>query len=452
MITANKAKVSTGCATLGALMMALSVIAQAAGAVPARPTFYKDVAPIFQAECQECHRPAGSNYGGLIAPMSLVTYEEVRPWAKSIARQVTTKQMPPWDAHERHNGVFMNERTLSDAEIQTIVRWVAMSAPPGDRADAPPPRSFDTEDGWLVGKPDLVVTMREPYFVGDEVADLYAAFYVDLTEEMLPGDRWITGFQCKPGSNVVHHFNCMLLAPDEEGRLPEFQGFPDTAAGEIAPRGAGQYIGGTASGTDANVYPEGFGLLIEKGTRVTFDIHYHKEAGPGTGQFDRSEIGFLLTDKKPDREIGGGRYRGPIATYSFRIPPRAENFQVGPVARTYREPTDLLGLMPHLHLRGARARFEAFYPDGRSEILLEVPQYDFSWQTVYRYGDLKRIPAGTKIEFTAWFDNSPEKAAVYNFDADREVTFGPRSNDEMMMGFVSSSPAVTADASAPAAR
>ena len=401
-----------------------------------RVTFTRDVLPILQENCQECHRPAGTNYGGMIAPMALMSYDEVRPWAKSIATQVKTKEMPPWDAAESHRGVFVNERYLTDEEIATILTWVETGAPRGNPDDAPAPKVFENTGGWMIGEPDLIVTIPETFVVGDEVDDLYTAFSVDLTEEQLPGDRWITAFQCKPGVDIIHHFNAHLLVP-VDGKLPAPPEFPDTDKGEIAPQGAGQYIGGTASGTDANRYPEGFGLPLKMGTRVTFDIHYHKEPGPGTGVIDgTSQIGFRLTDTPPKRRLGGGP--GLLTTFRIEIPPGEGHHQIGPVSRTFRRDSEIVGLMPHMHLRGHEAKFEAFYPDGTSEVLLHVPRYDFAWQTVYYFKELKPIPAGTRVEYTAWYDNSAEQAALRGFDSTQTVRYGPESTDEMMMGFITS--------------
>lgn len=398
-------------------------------------TFYKDILPIFQNQCQECHRPAGSNFGGMVAPMSLMSYEESRPWAKSIAQKVKSREMPPWHAAPEHHGVFSNERSLSELEIEAVVKWAATGAPAGNPADAPSPRVFENKEGWLIGEPDLIVAMPKPYFVSDETEDQYTAFSVDLTEEQLPADKWITAFQCKPGSKFIHHFNCHLLVP-VDGKLPPPRSSPESDT--IAPVGAGIYIGGTSSGTDANRYPEGFGLPLKKGTRVTFDIHYHKEAGPGTGAFDLSHIGFKLTDKPPKRQVGVGG--GPISTFAIEIPPGAKRYQLGPLSRAFNKEMDIVSLMPHMHMRGTAATFEAIYPDGRREMLLHVPKYDFSWQTVYYYKDLKRIPAGTKIEYTAWYDNSEEMAAIRKFDPKQTVKFGQASTDEMMMGFVMAAP------------
>lgn len=410
-------------------------LALAADDAPA-PTFYRDVLPILQTNCQECHRTAGTNYGGMVAPMPLVTYEDTRPWVKSIVKQVKSRAMPPWHAAPEYHGVFTNERSLTDAQIDLIARWAATGSPAGDAKDAPPPKVFQNSNGWMIGKPDLIVAMPAPYTVTDDVEDQYTAFSVDLTDNMLPGDRWITAFQCKPGSKIIHHFNCHLLAP-VDGKLPPIRSTP--ISNSIAPVGAGIYIGGTSSGTDANRFPEGFALPLKKGTRVTFDIHYHKEAGPGTAVTDLSHIGFKLMDKPPERQLGDGL--GPLADYAISIPPGAPHFQIGPVARSFTKEMDIVSLMPHMHLRGTEAKFEAIYPDGKREILLHVPKYDFSWQTVYYYKNLKRVPAGTKIEYTAWYDNSPEMAAARNFDTKQNVKFGQSSTDEMMMGFVMSAPA-----------
>lgn len=418
----------------------LAANATAQDAATSRVTFYKDVLPIFQENCQECHRPVGSNMGGMVAPMSLTTYRETRPWAKAIVQQVTAREMPPWDAAREFHGVFANERSLTDEEIDTIARWVESGAARGNPKDAPDPVEFESENGWVIGNPDLIVEMPEPYYVKDEVEDQYTAFTVDLSDEQLPQDMWITAFQCKPGSPIIHHFNAHLLYPDENGELPPPPESPESSS--IAPVGAGQYIGGVASGTDAVQWPEGFGIPLKKGTRVTFDIHYHKEPGAGTGMWDQSHIGFNLTSQPPRREMGG---TAPINSFAIKIPPNEPSYKIGPIAQTIKQDIDVISLMPHMHMRGSRAIFEAFYPDGTSEVLLHVPNYDFSWQTVYYYKDMKRIPAGTRIEFTAWYDNSPEMAAIRGFDSNQTVTFGPSSTDEMFMGFIMSAPAEDAE-------
>ncbi len=398
------------------------------------PNFFRDVLPVIQENCQECHRPAGANFGGMVAPMSLMTYDEVRPWAKSIAEKVQSHEMPPWDAAPEQRGQFSNERVLNDEEIALIVQWVQSGAPRGNPKDAPEPREFKSTGGWLIGEPDLIVPMPAPFKVSDDVFDLYTAFEVDLTDAMLPQDAWITAFQCKPGSPIIHHFNCHVLAP-VDGKLPPHRGTVEST--DISPAGAGQYLGGISSGTDASVFPEGYGVPLKKGTRVTFDIHYHKEAGPGTGLTDLSEIGFKLTTKQPARTIGGVP---ALMQFNINIPPREASYQMGPVKSVMQSDVDVIALMPHAHMRGDKAKFEAFYPDGTSEILLYVPTYDFAWQTVYYYNQIKRLPKGTRVEYTAWYNNSPEMAAIRGFDSEQNVKFGEKSTDEMMMGFMMASP------------
>lgn len=413
---------------VASLFLITTGVAEAKG----RYSFYKDVAPILQENCQECHRPAGANFGGMVAPMSLIKYDEVRPWAKSIVKQVQSREMPPWDAHPSHKGEFKNERTLEDFEITLITDWVNSGAPKGNPKAAPEPRNFEAMGGWMIGEPDLVVAMPEPYHVTDDMYDQYTAFSVDLTETDLPDDVWITAFQCKPGSKVIHHFNCHLLPP-VDGKLPPA---PDKAeSSSISPVGAGNYIGGISSGSDPVDWPEGFGIPLVRGTRVTFDIHYHKEPGPGTGVYDQSHIGFKLTDKKPSRELGGSR---PMMRFDINIDPGQERYRLGPASQILEHDIEVIGYMPHMHMRGKEAKFEAIYPDGRVETLLHVPRYDFAWQTVYYYDQLKILPKGTKVQYTAWYDNSEPYAQQRGFDSNQAVQFGQKSSDEMMMGFIMS--------------
>lgn len=400
-----------------------------------QPTFYSDVLPLLQRECQECHRAAGPNFGGMVAPMSLVTYDEVRPWARSIVRQVTSGKMPPWDADPKFHGVFANERSLSEVEIDTLKRWVASGAPKGDPSAAPPAPSFESDGGWVAGPPDLVLTIPVAYEIADDVSDVYTGFAIDLTAEMLPDDVYIRGFQCKPGLPIIHHFNALMLPPDETGSLP-----PKPTRYEsdtIAPEGAGRFLGGAASGAGANIYPEGYGIKLAKGSRITFDIHYTKEAGPGTGVVDgTSQLGFYFSKEPPKKEMQILN----LARYDIDLPPETESYELGPAATVIEQDSQIISLTPHMHLRGRAAKYVAFYPDGSSEVLLEVPTYDFAWQLSYRYDQFKQIPAGTRLEFTAWYDNSPEYGELRGFDPNKHVRFGRWSSDEMMMGFVVMAP------------
>ena len=414
------------------LTAALLAAAPAAhGAALDAPTFYGDVLAILQHKCQDCHRPVGSNFGGMVAPMSLMTYDETRPWAKAISREVSRGEMPPWDADRKFNGVFANERTLSEEQTATLVRWVETGAPAGDPASAPPARVFESTDGWIQGEPDLVLTIPVAYEVGDDVSDVYTAFPVDLTPEMLPDDVYIRGFQCKPGTPIIHHFNANLLPPDENGELAP----PPTRieSDAIAPEDSGRYLGGVASGAGANWYPEGYAVKIPKGSRITFDIHYTKDKGPGTRVVDStSQVGFYFSKEPPKHVVSILN----AALFNIDLPPGRAEYRLGPASIEVPQDSEILALTPHMHTRGKGAKFVAFYPDGTTEVLLEVPTYDFAWQTAYYYDQLKQIPAGTRLEFTAWYDNSPDYAAARGFDPAEHVRFGRWSSDEMMMGFV----------------
>lgn len=382
-------------------------------AIPDRPTFTRDVLPIIQDNCQECHRPHGKNIMGMVAPMSFMNYQEVRPWAKAIAKQVAARTMPPWHASDEFAGVFKNERTLTTAEIDTIVRWVEQGAARGNPKDTPPQRTFKGVDGWAMGEPDLIVPFDQPYFVRDSVRDEYQTIMTRISQEDLPEDRWIQAMEFRPGSEAVHHI--VIFTNDARESL----GFPQGM------------LGGMGPGTDGSVFPEGYGRLLRAESSIIFNMHYHKEPGPGTGVWDHSSIGFKFHDKPVQHEVNWGA----VGTMAFSIPPYAENYAVTAREKFY-EDTLLLGLFPHTHLRGKAAKYTAFYPDGTEEVLLHVPEYDFNWQTNYVYREPKRIPAGTTIEVTMWYDNSEARGELAGIDPSRTVRWGQPTMDEMMYGWI----------------
>lgn len=383
----------------------------------ARVTFTRDVLPILQENCQACHRPLGANVMGMVAPMSFTTYEETRPWAKAIARQVAERRMPPWHAAPELAGVFANERTLTDEEVATLVSWARTGARRGPAPDVPAhrPSTSDVAPGaeWTLGEPDLVVAFDEPFFVDDSVRDVYETLVVTLTEDELAEDRWIQAMEFQPGSQAVHHI--VIFTDDER----ESMGFP-----------VGM-LGGMGPGTDATVFPPGFGRLLRRGTTIYFNMHYHKEPGPGTGVWDHSRIAFKFHTAPVRHQV----HWGAVGTMSFAIPPYAENFPVT-ARETFARDTLLLALFPHTHLRGKASRYTAFYPDGTQEVLLDVPRYDFNWQTNYIYKTPKRIPAGTRIEVTMWYDNSEARRQLAGIDPSRTVRWGQPTTDEMMYGWI----------------
>jgi mono/diheme cytochrome c family protein len=390
-----------------ALLMILALAAPLAAAnnndaPTATPTYYGDVQSILEQECQVCHRPNGANLGGMVAPMAFTSYQETRPWARSIARQVESGLMPPWHAAPRHHGVFENERSLSDEQKATLIAWAKGGAPMGNAADAPPAKEWEGSDGWTIGEPDLVMDMGEDFFVEDGVRDQYVNFETTITEEMLPEPRWIKAVEFRPGGPAVHH---IIARP----------------------------FGGIAPGNDPTVHHDGFGTLVKPGTTIRWQMHYHKEPGAGTGVWDRSSVAlrFYPKDYKPDYVMQSAS----MGKFDFEIPPGDSNY-VATTNHTFERDALLLGYTPHMHLRGKAARYVAKYPDGTEEVLLDVPRYDFNWQTHYKYpAGGKRIPAGTEIELTMAWDNSTDNPA--NPDPTETVVYGGPTTSEMMFGFVS---------------
>jgi hypothetical protein len=417
--------------TAGLVLGAMALIAMPVDAAPV--TFSKDVLPILQENCQTCHRPNGQNMSGMVAPMSFMNYKETRPWAKAIAKAVEAKDMPPWDASDLTHGQFSNERTLTKEQIATITDWVKQGAKRGNPSDAPEPIKF--KEGWQMGEPDLVLEFPEPYFVEDEVQDLYYNTTVQITEEQLPEDKFVTKVEFIPGSEVVHHIIAYAADPKKARKLDTAEDLE--AGGEEALRGR-VMIGGLAPGTDPGFYPEGYGLPMRKGSEMTFAMHYHKESGPGTGVWDNSIMALKFADEDPEYTM----HITNMAHGAFEIPPNQADWKVIG-AHTFKEDIMMVNLFPHMHLRGKGSTYTAFYPDGTKEVLLETPEYDFNWQSYYSYKEPKLIPKGTRIEVELVFDNSPENAERAGFNPNRAVRFGGPTTDEMDLGWYTYAPAET---------
>ena len=400
------------CVLVGVVILTLG-----AGNLPAAsdaPTYIDDVQPILAENCADCHRPSGSNVMGMVAPMPLRTFAEVRPWAKSIARNVKERLMPPWHASSDFDGVFMNQRTLQEEEIATIVRWASTGAPKGEGTEI----SIAAGDGgWQIGEPDLIVAFDEPYFVSDDVEDQYATVVVQLTEEQMPEDRWIQAMEFQPGSEAVHHI--VIFTDDPRESI----GFP--AMGQ---RGM---LGGMGPGTDATVFPEGYGRSMRKASMIMFNMHYHKERGPGTGVYDHSRIAFKFQEKPVQHAVNWGA----VGLMSFSLPPNTGDHELVS-EMTFDREMILMALFPHTHLRGKASKYTAYYPDGTQEVLLDVPNYDFNWQTNYIYNEPKVLPPGTRLKVQMWYDNSEARAAYTGIDPSRTVGYGQPTTDEMMLGWI----------------
>ncbi len=364
---------------------------QAVGGV----TFSRDVAPVFYARCVGCHRP------GQAAPMSLMTYDEVRPWVKSIRQVVAEGRMPPWHADPAF-GRFVNDRSLAAEEKDLIERWIAQGARPGDPADMPPIPAF--QEGWKLGEPDLVLEFEAVDLPGggpDQFRDLAA-------KTAIPEDRWVTAVEVLPGNRkVVHH----VIAYAARGG----QGSPEAG-----------WLGAWAAGMEPMVFPPGTGRLVRQGERVMANLHYHLAEEP---QRDATRVGLHFAEGDVDKEV----INLWIANADFLIPPGADNHEVRSVF-TFDEESQILSLLPHMHYRGKDFTYTAVWPDGRRQTILRVPRWDFNWQTVYVLAEPLTLPAGSRLECVAHYDNSAANPA--NPDPTRAVRFGDASYDEMMIGFV----------------
>ena len=392
---------ATACATQ-APGGATSTNTAGGAAADAAPTFYADVLPVLQENCQVCHTEHGLNLGGMVAPVAFTSYEVTARWAPRMARAVETGRMPPWHAAERHVGQFSNERVLSDEDAATIIAWARAGAPAGDPALAPEPVDFSTNrSGWSIGEPDLIVELPEAYLVHDTIQDQYIDFEVTIPEDQLPEDRWIKAVEFRGGSSAVHH---VIASP----------------------------LGGIAPGVGPRVYPDGLGTVLRKGTTVRFNMHYHKEPGEGTAVWDRTQAAIVFYE--PGEVIEHVVRGEDLGMFRFRIPPNDPDYSFK-AEYTFERDAKIVWLLPHMHLRGKSALYEITYPDQRTDTLLHVPEYDFNWQHTYTFADPVLAPAGTRIDLTLWWDNSVANPA--NPNPDREVGWGRPTTDEMGYGFMS---------------
>jgi hypothetical protein len=372
-------------------------------AVSATPTFTRDVAPILQRSCQNCHRP------GSIGPMSLLTYDDARPWARSIKNRVTRRSMPPWHI-DRNAGTlhtFKNDPSLSDAEIATIAAWVDGGTPRGNPADMPAPRVFDDLERWHIGKPDLIVSMSSEVKIAAAGPDWWANY---LAESGLTEDRYIKAVEAKPGpgaaARVVHHEVASLVGPDDQ------------------PMGGGTLVE-YAVGKNGDIFPDGAGKLMKAGSKVRFNMHYHSVGEEIT---DRSQVGFVFYPKGYVPKHVINTVLAPNQD-DLDIPAGADNVRSDAYFKM-EKPTRLIGFMPHMHNRGKRQCIEAIYPSMVVQ-QFNCVDYDFQWQIVYNYADdvAPLLPAGTIIHTISWHDNSA--ANRNNPDARNWVGFGNRTTDDM---------------------
>ncbi|HXN63802.1 MAG TPA: hypothetical protein VN862_00605 [Candidatus Acidoferrales bacterium] len=385
-----------------------------------QPAFYKDVLPILHQHCQTCHRAGG------IGPMPLETYEQARLKSLEIRGEVQTKEMPPWFGDPRY-GHFSDDPSLSAAEIQTMVDWVAAGTPAGDPSDAPAPRHW--AGGWSIPQPDEVVKM--PVAV-----PIPARGTVDYTYEIVPTgfteDKWVQMSQVLPSSpEYVHHGVIYIRPPDSKWLRSAPVGVPFTASTLTDPQDRHDAHGTTsdmllvyAPGSSPDEWQEGMAKFVPAGSDLIFQMHYTTNGHAGS---DQSSVGMIFAKQKPAQRV----ITLQLTNDSFLIPPGADNF---PVEVHGSLPNDclLLSFFPHMHLRGKRFEYNIVHADHSVKTLLLV-NYDFHWQLSYRLAQPVPLKAGTELQAIAWFDNSANNP--HNPDPNRAVRWGDQTSEEMMVGF-----------------
>ena len=394
-----------------ALIVAFSSLAvpaiTAAQEDTAEVTFTKDVAPILQRSCQDCHRT------GSIAPMSLLTYEETRPWARSIREKVTSRSMPPWYI-DKNIGIqdFKYDYSLSDDEISTISRWVDNGAPRGNPTDMPPTRQFRNIAEWKIGEPDWVVEIPEPFVVSAEAPNWWGDL---ISDSGLTEDRWVKAVETKPsleGFPVVHHAVTSMEDPDSE-------------------EGDYNFLNEYALGKNGDIFPDGTGRLIKAGAKIKFNMHY---AAIGVETTDRTRVGIQFYPKGvvPERKLISAHVGDDE---DLDIPAGESNVRHDGFYRL-KENAHITAFQAHLHNLGKRQCLGAILPDDTKQIL-SCADWDFGWHIVYNYEDTVAplLPKGTLLHVTSWHDNS--EANRWNDDPTNWAGFGQRSSDEMSFSWVS---------------
>jgi mono/diheme cytochrome c family protein len=409
----------TACSAGTTGMQTTSLMSTASPSAPARttsatqsnaPTWYGDVQPIVMENCVDCHQPQGKNLGGMVAPFSLVRYEEAKPWARVMALRVGEKSMPPWHPHEIHKGTFIGERYMEDADRETIIAWAEAGAPEGDPNDAPPSlaavqASQESPGEWWIGEPDLILTFAEPFFVDDRLRDLNVGVNLVVPKDKHPEPRWIKASELRAGSEHVHHI-------------------------------CGEPFGCIAPGWDPYVYPEGYAMLLPAVDEIRLGMHYNKAPGEGTGFHDSSRAAVRFY--QDGEEIRHMVRRSVLSVGNDFVIPAGHPEYTQSVEFPFEEDTYILSLTPHMHYRGKRAKYELVYPDGRTELLLYVPEYHFEWQRMYVFEDPPVAPAGSKLVWTPTWDNSTDNE--YNPDPTVDVPYGAPTEMEMGNGWLDYTP------------
>jgi peroxiredoxin len=390
---------------------------KSASSATAKVTYHRDVAPILQERCQSCHRP------GQVAPFSLLSYADAKSWATEIKEFATTRQMPPWKAEPGH-GEFRDVRRMSDAEIATLATWADSGAPEGDPKTGPVAKNWG--DGWSLGKPDLVLTMPVDYNVAASGKDDFHCFVLPtgLTE-----DKDVVAVEVRPGNpRVLHHVlnfidtNGRGRALDEKDPGPGYDSGPGGVG--FLPSGA---VGGWAPGNMPRFLPEGMGRALPKNSDLVIQVHYHKTGKP---EVDRTSIGLYFAKAPVKQRV----QTLPLTNFRINIPAGEAHHELTqsvtlPFAST------AIAITPHMHLLGREMKVTATLPDGKVVPMIFIKDWDYRWQDTYVYKEPITLPKGTKLDLTAYFDNSSANPLNPN-NPPKRVTFGEQTTDEMCFAFI----------------
>ncbi len=366
-------------------------------------TWSNQISRITQAHCVECHRP------GEIGPFPMLTYEDAQGWGDMIAEVVSDRRMPPWHADPAH-GKFSNDRSLSTEERDLILTWVKDGCPEGDKSQLPPDRKFT--EGWQLTKvPDLIVTMQSKPFAIPASAGPEGVKYQNFAvDPKIKTDKWISEMEVVPGNRAVVHHIIVYVQPDGQKQ-----------------RGQGEFFCAYVPGTRPIPLATGHAKKIKAGSWFRFQVHYTPNGSP---QEDLSKVGLIYADAKT---ITHQVLTTEVANTRFSIEPGQDNQAFTAISQPSPIDVILMSMAPHMHLRGKAFKYELELPDGTRQTLLDVPKYDFNWQTNYRLAEPLTIPAGARLHCTAVYDNSASNPA--NPDPTKTVTWGDQSWDEMMLGY-----------------
>ncbi|MFT7671379.1 MAG: hypothetical protein ACI8X5_004097, partial [Planctomycetota bacterium] len=350
-----------------------------------------------------CHR------AGEAGPFELTNYKQVNKRRSMIAWALEDHVMPPWFASEG-TGPWSNDTSLTEAELADFLAWIDNEGPEGDPAHAPLEREWAS--GWSIGEPDLVVSFPKPFEVPAEGVVDYQYFYAETN---LTEDKWVQAIEIRSSAPQVTHHALLFLESRESGRGQNgnFQ------------TGGETYFASSVPGQHGLQFPAGSGKLLPAGSWLKFQMHYTPN---GTADFDQTSVAFIFSDE-PLVEV----HTDSAYNDGFTIP--ANSFDVDVTAEfRFPEAGTLLSLFPHTHVRGISFLCELIYPDGEEEMILELPFYDFNWQMNYQLLTPRRVPAGTRLRATAWYDNTSDNPA--NPDPNANVHFGEQTFEEMMISYV----------------